>query len=84
MGYLAINIPILLYFQAGSEFQTASYSPAHIATQFAIAVLYDDTEVTMKLADDNDLPAPYNTKGMTIRFVSIGRLYQKILIEYIY
>ena len=61
-----MNTRIRHYFQAGTEFQTASYSPAHIATQFAIAVLYDDTEVTMKLADDNDLPAPYNTKGTTI------------------
>lgn len=49
--------------QAGTSFQTVSYAPAHISTQFAIAALFDDTEVTIELADDNDLPAPWNTKG---------------------
>lgn len=48
---------------AGTEFQTASYAPAHIATQFGIVAFSDDTEVTIELADDNDLPAPDNTKG---------------------
>lgn len=49
---------------AGSSFQTVSYAPAHISTQFAIIALFDDTDVTIELADDNDLPAPYNRKGM--------------------
>ncbi|KAF6025822.1 hypothetical protein EB796_015867 [Bugula neritina] len=49
--------------KAGTEFQTSSYTPAHIATQFAIVTLYDDTEITMTLADDNNLPSPYNKKG---------------------
>lgn len=49
--------------QAGMTFQTASYSPAHRGTQFAIACLYDNTEIEITLADDNDLPAPYNVKG---------------------
>lgn len=51
-------------FQAGSSFQTVSYAPAHISTQFAIVALFDDTDIEIELADDNDLPAPYNTKGM--------------------
>lgn len=57
-GFLAIPDA-----QAGTHFQTSSYSPAHISTQFAIAALYDDTEVTITLADDNDLEPPFNRKG---------------------
>lgn len=49
--------------KAGTEFQTSSYSPAHIASQFAVVVLFDDTEITMTMADDSNLPSPYNTKG---------------------
>lgn len=54
-------------FQAGSSFQTVSYAPAHISTQFAIVALFDDTDVEITLADDNDLPAPYNTRGSVYR-----------------
>jgi len=50
-GFLAIPDA-----KAGKHFQTSSYAPAHISTQFAIAALYDDTKVTIELADDNDLP----------------------------
>lgn len=48
---------------AGTSFQTASYAPAHLSTQFGIVAMEDNTRVTMELADDNDLPAPHNTKG---------------------
>ncbi|KAF6031452.1 hypothetical protein EB796_010225 [Bugula neritina] len=47
--------------QAGSSFQlSATLLPL---SQFAIIALFDDTDVTIELADDNDLPPPYNTRG---------------------
>ena len=40
---------------AGTKYQTASYAPSHIGSQFSIVALENDTTVTLTFADRNDI-----------------------------
>ena len=49
-----IDVTFIPLLQAGYHYQTMSFTPAHIASQFAIVALYDNTRVALTMADDND------------------------------